>query len=172
MKRTLYLLRHAKSSWDDPDLADVERPLAPRGRRAAATMARHVRMQGFAPELVLCSPSVRTRDTLERVAAGFARAPRVEIVDDLYQASAAELLARLRVLPDELGSAMLVGHHPALPELALALAGSGPMRDQIAEKFPTGALATLAVSGPWHELTPGNARLVAFVKPRELEAQR
>jgi phosphohistidine phosphatase len=171
MTRTLYLLRHAKSSWDDPDLTDRDRPLAPRGRRAVATMAAHVRKQGVAPELVLCSPSVRTRDTLERVAAGFAAAPRVELGEGLYQASAAELLARLRVLPDELGSAMLIGHHPALPELALDLARHGRLRDQIAQKFPTGALATLAVSGPWYELTIGTARLVAFVKPRDLEAR-
>src|SRR5918996_5979084 len=82
MKR-LYLLRHAKSSWDDPTLADHDRPLAPRGRRAAKVMAKHLHRNGIAPELVLCSGSRRTRQTLKRIAPGLGDSAEVQIRSEL-----------------------------------------------------------------------------------------
>src|SRR5262245_9413410 len=78
MKR-LYLLRHAKSSWVDPTLADQDRPLAPRGRRAAKVMATHLRRNGISPELLLCSPSRRTRQTLEGIAASLGKKAEIRI---------------------------------------------------------------------------------------------
>jgi phosphohistidine phosphatase len=98
MKR-LYILRHAKSSWDDPTLADADRPLAPRGRRAAEVMAEHLRRNRIAPQLVLCSPSKRTRQTLARIAPSLGKAARVQIEPELYAASAAALLEMLRRVP-------------------------------------------------------------------------
>lgn len=171
MPKTLYLLRHAKSNWDDPTLADHDRPLAPRGRRASKTIAEHLRREQITPALVLCSSSARTRETLARVSGGFDDASEVQVETDrgLYTASAEELLARLRQVPGEVDSVMLIGHQPAIQGLALALAGAGTQLERLSEKFPTAALATLVVSGAWRELAPGTARLVAFVKPRELE---
>lgn len=171
MPKTLYLLRHAKSSWDDPALADHDRPLAPRGRRASKTIAEHVRRERITPGLVLCSSSVRTRETLARISGGFddASEVRVEIERGLYTATAEELIARLREVPGEVESVMLIGHQPAIQDLALALAGAGKQLERLSEKFPTAALATLLVPGAWDEPVPGTARLVAFVKPRELE---
>ena len=167
MKR-LYLLRHAKSSWDDPTLADLDRPLAPRGRRAAKVMAEHLRREGIAPELVLCSPSRRTRQTLKRLAPGLGRNADVQIEPELSAASAAALLEVLHEVPDELESVMLIGHNPGIQDLALSLAGTGSEIPRLRGKFPTAALATLELSGTWRELAPGSADLVSFVKPKEL----
>jgi phosphohistidine phosphatase len=169
MKR-IYLLRHAKSSWKEPSLPDRERPLAPRGRRAAKAIARHLREQAIDPDLVLCSPARRARETLERIEAGFERGA-VRVEPALYAASADELVALLRATPARAGSVMLIGHNPSLQELALALARPSPEREALAGKFPTAALATLAFSATsWRSLEPGGAELTAFVRPRDLEA--
>ncbi len=172
MPNTLYLLRHAKSSWADSTLADHDRPLAPRGRRASEAIAEHLRRERITPALVLCSSATRARETLQGIAGGFGKAAlmRIEIEDGLYAASAAELLARLHEVQGEVESVMLIGHDPAIRELALSLASGGRLREQLREKFPTAALATLNFRGPWRDLAPGAAQLVAFVKPRELES--
>lgn len=167
MKR-LYLLRHAKSSWDDPTLADHDRPLAPRGRRAARVMAEHLRRKGIAPELVLCSPSRRTRQTLTRLAPALGENADVQLESELYAASAADLLEVLREVPDEVDSLMMIGHNPGVQDLALSLAGRGSEITRVRSKFPTGALATLELDGSWRELAPGSAELVSLVKPKEL----
>jgi phosphohistidine phosphatase len=168
--RRLYLLRHAKSSWNDATLEDHERPLAGRGRRAAKLMAKHLRAEGVCPEIVLCSSAVRTRETLDRLRPALGDATRVEIERELYAASAEALLGRLRRLPPDVESAMLIGHNPGLEELALSLAKGGERRDELAAKYPTAALATLSFEGEdWADLEPGGAQLEAYVKPRELE---
>jgi phosphohistidine phosphatase len=167
MKR-LFLLRHAKSSWDDPELDDHDRPLAPRGRRAAKRMAEYLREEGVAPEVVLCSSARRAQETLERISPALDDGARVLIEPELYGASASELLERLRRLPEGTGSAMLVGHNPAVQDLALSLAGSGSGRAAIEGKYPTAALATLGFEGSWSELGAGAAELVGFVTPKAL----
>jgi phosphohistidine phosphatase len=167
MKR-LYLLRHAKSSWDDPTLADHDRPLAPRGRRAAKVMAKHLRRKGIAPELVLCSPSRRTRQTLTRIAPSMGKSADVQIEPGLYAGSAPVLIEVLHEVPDEVESVMLIGHNPGIQDLALSLARAGPKSARVRSKFPTAALATLEHNGSWRELAPGRAELVSFVKPKEL----
>jgi phosphohistidine phosphatase len=165
--RTLYLLRHAKSSWDDAALADRDRPLAPRGRKAAKLMAEHLRRDGIAPRLVLCSAARRTQETLEEIEPVLAGAD-IEVERDLYGASAGELLERLHQVGDEVESLMLIGHNPSIQTLALNLAGSGDQLDAIGLKYPTGALATLTFGGSWQELGRDGAELAAFVRPRDL----
>ena len=168
--KVLYLLRHAKWSWDDPVLVDHERPLSPRGRRAAARIAEHLNSEGIRPALVLCSSSRRTRQTLELVAAALPDVPR-QVEADLYRADAGSLLRRLQQLPDTAGSVLLVGHNPGLQDLALALAGGGDSETlaRLRAKTPTGALATLAAPVTrWRDLRPRGAELVAFVVPRGL----
>jgi phosphohistidine phosphatase len=154
---TLYLLRHAKSDWSDPSLADRDRPLAGRGRRAAAAMAEHVRSAKVLPALVLCSPAKRTRQTVEAVLPDAA----VEYEDDLYGADVDELISRLRRLPSSVASAMVVAHNPGLHELVERLTGVE------VEKFPTGALATLAVDD-WATLGDRPVELRDIVRPRDL----
>jgi len=166
----LYLLRHAKSSWDDPHLADHDRPLAPRGERAVGAMRKHLAALADGPDLVLCSSARRTKMTLAGVAAALPAGVDTRIEDQLYAASAIQLLARLHDVPDDVGAVMVIGHNPGLEELADLLVGSGDdaAREALAAKFPTGALATLGVTGPWAGLAPATARLEAFVVPRGL----
>ena len=169
--KQLFLLRHAKSSWEDPELADHDRPLAPRGRRAAKLIAKHLRRQGIAPELVLCSSAARTRETLELIAPALGEDVPVQIEDELYAASEQVLLERVREVEDGIESLLLIGHNPGVEQLALLLAGSGEKVAALARKYPTGALATLEFSGLWRELVAGRAELTGFVTPKEL-AQR
>ena len=170
VRHLIYLLRHAKSSWDDPELQDHERPLAKRGRKAVALLHDHLRESGVAPDLVLCSSAVRAIQTLEGVRGGFPPGTRVETEAGLYAASAGSLLGRLRRLPEDTGSVMLVGHNPGLEDLAAELAGDGDpdARAALEAKYPTGGLATLAFEGPWRELGPEDVTLEAFVVPRRL----
>jgi phosphohistidine phosphatase len=155
----LYLLRHAKSSWKHPELPDHDRPLAGRGRRAAKAMAKHIRAEGIAPELVLCSTARRARDTLERIEPALGRRS-VKVERELYGAGVRQLLDRVRRVPSSVESVLLIGHNPGMQDLAAALTGFDG-------KFPTAALATIALPA-WDELE--DAELVAFTKPRDLEA--
>src|SRR4051812_10631728 len=167
MKR-LYVLRHAKSSWDDPALADHDRPLNKRGRAAARSMARHLRREGIEPELVLCSTARRARETLERIEPALGRRA-VHVERELYGAGARALLERVHEVPDRIGSVMLIGHNPGLQELILHLARPAPARREVEAKFPTAALATLRFAGRhWSDLRDGEGDLAAFVRPRDL----
>jgi phosphohistidine phosphatase len=123
--RLLYLLRHAKSSWGDPGLEDRDRPLNSRGRRAARLVAEHLRAEGVSPELVLCSASLRTRQTLAAILPALDGEVEARIEDALYSAGAEELLERLRSVPASTSSVLVIGHNPGLHELALSLAGTG-----------------------------------------------
>ena len=164
---SLYLLRHAKSSWDDPTLADHDRPLAPRGRRDAKLIAKHLRGAGGDPELVLCSSAVRTRETLELLRPALAGAT-VMVEEELYGASSDDLLARVRLVPDPVASVLLIGHNPGLHELALWLATAGEELERLELKFPTAALATLVLATTWSRLAPAGATLEAYVVPKQL----
>ena len=157
--RTLYVLRHAKSDWANAALSDFDRPLAPRGERAVDVLADHVRDAGIKPELVLSSPARRARQTVEAVL------PEAEITfdDELYGASAFELIVRLRRVDAPVSSVMVVGHNPGLHDLVEVLT------DAAIDKYPTGALATLVVSCPWADLDAAVARLESLIRPRELE---
>ena len=170
--KRLFVLRHAKSSWDDPGLDDHERPLAPRGRRAVEALALYLRARDINPELVLCSSSRRTRETLEGIAVG-----GEHIIEPmLYAAGTEEVIDRLRQLPERVSSAMLIGHNPSVQMLVLRLTNhdadgsADPDRDEVKRKFPTGALATLAIDCDWSKLAPGCARLEAFTSPKGFSA--
>jgi phosphohistidine phosphatase len=166
--KRLYLFRHAKSSWDDATLADHERPLAPRGRKAAKRLARWLVENEVRPELVLCSTATRARETLEWIEPGLG-SPAVSFEDALYGAAAESLLARLRDVSDEIADVLLVGHNPGLADLCLLLARAGPDRARVEANLPTGALAVLeAEVGRWSELEPGCAQLTKLVLAREL----
>jgi phosphohistidine phosphatase len=166
--RTLFLLRHAKSSWADPTLADHDRPLAPRGRRAAKRIADHVRSEAVRPRLVLCSSARRAQETLTELRPALGDHAEV-ITEDLYGADAGEILHRLGEVDQNIASVMIVGHNPGLHDLALELTGDGDAAaiSQLHTKFPTGALATLHLgSTRWDELAAGQAYLASLVVPR------
>lgn len=173
--KTLHLLRHAKSSWDDPDQNDLDRPLAPRGARAATLMGRHLRARGFRPASILCSAARRAVDTLGIVlsrmdAAGMDEVP-VRYERGLYLAGDRILLERLRRMEDGYDDVLLVGHNPDLQNLALALAGNGEpeVMARIVAKYPTAGFATLTFDiARWRDVAPGRGTLVEFVVPRSL----
>jgi phosphohistidine phosphatase len=160
-ERRLYLVRHAKSSWKEAGIADHDRPLAPRGKRASKAMAAWLREHRVVPEMVLCSTATRAQQTFKRLDL----APRhLHVERELYGADAATILARLRDVPGRIGSVMVIGHNPGLEDLTRVLTGDG------LEKFPTGALAALVVRDrSWGDLERDGAELVDFVRPRDLD---
>jgi phosphohistidine phosphatase len=168
--RTLVLLRHLKSAWDAPGLADHDRPLAPRGHRAGERIRRHLEQAGVSPQLVLCSSAVRAVETWQAVRDALPDDLQLQIEDGLYLASSESLLARLNDVPGTVDTVLVVAHNPGIGNLALGLAGTGDADavDRMAEKYPTGGLATLAFEGSWAALTWGDAELLEFVVPREL----
>ncbi len=170
--KTLYLLRHAKSSWSDNGLRDHDRPLAKRGKEATAVLAAHIAAAGVAPAIVLCSTARRAQETLDGVKSALDDDVAVWSDEGLYGADSDDLLAVLRELPGTVPSAMIVGHNPGLQDLAIELAGDGDQRAlaRLHGKFPTGALATLRVPETWASLAPGRATLEGLVVPRELPA--
>ncbi|HSS09907.1 MAG TPA: histidine phosphatase family protein [Acidimicrobiales bacterium] len=167
----MYLLRHAKSSWDEPDLDDHDRPLAPRGRRAATRIGRHLRELGVQPDEVLCSTAKRARQTLELVRPFIDQDVPVHIEEGIYSADSARLLQRLRLVSPDVDAVMLIGHNPSIQELALTLVGPADNKGhRLAQKFPTAGLAALvAPIDEWAALGGGKASLDWFVAPRELD---
>lgn len=129
--------------------------------------AEHLRRLGIAPELVLCSAAVRTRETLDRIRPTLPTS-KLTFEDELYAAGVDALLARIRRVPETVESVMLIGHNPGLHELALLLASSGDELERLEAKFPTAALATLALTSPWGRVAPGDATLAAYVVPKQL----
>ena len=170
--KTLYLMRHGKSAWDDPSLDDHDRPLAPRGRKAARLVGHRLKDNGARIGLVLCSTAVRAADTADRLLEVM-DAPDIPVERErgLYLCGARVLLERLRDAPDSVSSLMLIAHNPDLHDLALELTGSGEERDRdaLAEKFPTGACAVLLFEcAHWADLDIGAGRLADFILPRKL----
>jgi phosphohistidine phosphatase len=167
--KTVHLLRHAKSSWDDPGLSDHERPLAPRGTRAAGLLARYLAAQGTSVDLVLCSTALRARQTLELVLGSLGPNPKVRMEQGLYRADEYALWQRLAEVRDTFGSVLVVGHNPAIHGLATLLVGRGDPStvDQMRRKFPTAALATITVPvDSWRDLEEGGGTLRSFVRPK------
>ena len=165
--RRLILLRHAKSDW--PDVPDQDRPLAKRGRRDAPVIGRWLRDHGYQPDTVICSAARRTRQTWELVARELGGSPSVTFEPRAYAANAMTLLYLVRELPATSRSALLVGHNPAITELAASLLGP-PDGDRPALRFPTGAVAILDVPGDWAGLSPSQARLRDYTTPAELRS--
>lgn len=169
---TLALLRHAKSSWDDPGRDDFHRPLAERGHDAAPRMGRWMAAHGIAPDFVLCSTAERTRATLDLVLPQLAPpVPPVRLLGELYLASARELLACVHAVEPGPRVLLVVGHNPGLHRLALLLVGQGN-REQIGAlrlKLPTAGLVVLRFAGPrWRDVAAGAGELRAFASPRRL----
>jgi len=165
----LHLLRHAKSSWDG-DADDHGRPLNKRGRETARLIGESLPRAIGALDLVLCSSALRTRETAELTLAGFARAPLVLYEDELYLASAATLLQRLRQLDEEVGSVMVIGHNPGLHELAVALAapGSSGFSTLANGKFPTGVRTRFVIATSWADIDGMRHRLIDYVTVKSL----
>lgn len=161
MKR-LILLRHAKSSWDDPSLNDFERPLNERGRRAAPLVGRFMRKQKVCPDLILCSPAERTRQTVALVAVAAGLDAPVRYDERIYEATAARLAEVVSQAEEGAGEVLLVGHNPGMEELLELLTGE-------ARRMPTAALASIRLDiDRWAKLRERAGRLEWHVKAKEL----
>lgn len=168
-------MRHAKSSWDDPVLDDFDRPLGPRGRKAARRMGGYIEREGLTPDLVVCSAARRAHETWRLAREEIGGEVRSNVTRSLYLASPDRLLRAIRRAPDGAGRLLVIAHNPGIQELAVRLdadaddgRGSGPSAGMRA-KFPTAALAVLSIDArSWSETAGGRARLVKFVCPRRV----
>lgn len=169
--RNLLILRHAKSDWHGPAVRDFDRPLSKRGRRAAAAMGAYMAENCPVPDLVLCSAARRATETWQIIEDCWPSAPKARYARELYNASADALLLLLNGMANDIRGVALIGHHPGFDGLAIGLSAdqdSDAVND-MRMKYPTGALAQLSFDGAWKELRPEAAKLVRFVKPRELD---
>jgi phosphohistidine phosphatase len=170
--KTLTLLRHAKSGWDSPIARDFDRSLNARGRKAARAMGREMKRLGLGFDLILASPAARITETLNELAQGYGGAAATAFDEHIYLAPVETLLEIVRGADDANGRLLIVGHNPGMEQLALLLAGSGPLRDSVAVKYPTGALAELRFEAPrWRDGAPGSGRLERFIRPRDLDPE-
>ena len=171
--KKLTLLRHAKSDWNDPVSRDFDRPLNRRGMKAARRMGEWMRSQRLDFDTVLASPALRVVETLDHLAAGLGR-PMAPIFNErIYLASAVTLIDVLRE-SDGLGDhVLLVGHNPGLEDLVFELAGDtvdSPIADDVATKFPTGAVVEMEFPcESWSDLDGSKGHLIRFTRPRDLD---
>ena len=168
---TLTLFRHAKSSWDFPNLDDFDRPLNERGEKAAPRMAAFLAENDLVPDLVLCSSSQRTRQTLHLALPSWKPKPKIDYSEALYHATAPTMLAILRDTPAKAKHVMIIGHNPGMESFATQLIGSGDKKDRmaIATKFPTAAAAVIAFDAKsWADIETGRGALQLFMTPRQL----
>ena len=169
--KTLTLLRHAKSGWDDPALRDFDRALNAKGKRAAALIGGYLRGSGAAFDHVVASPAVRVVETLAQVETGYGRTLAPAWDRRIYLASAVTLLDVVHDVPPAAAHVLLVGHNPGLEDLALWLVpdSAEPARVALEAKYPTATIAEIEFEGEWVDLAPGAAHLARFVRPRDLD---
>ena len=169
--KTIFLLRHAKSSWADDSLSDHDRPLNSRGRGAAPRVGAHMQAAGYLPDLVLCSTATRTRQTLDAILSELEVDPAIEFQEDLYLAGPGEMLDMVRSVPDTVESVLLVSHNPGTGMLADGLSGEG-LRESVQSMragFPTAGLAIIELRvDRWKDVENGCGSLTEFVRPRDL----
>jgi len=166
--KVLTLLRHAKSEWDDPSLTDFQRPLSRRGREAARAMGREMHGLGLAFDCIIASPAARVTETIGGLEESYgALSPRYE--ERVYLASTETLLELIRAASDASATLLLVGHNPGMERLALMLSRGGALHDQVAEKYPTGALAEIRFEADhWRDVRENGGKLERFLRPRDL----
>ncbi len=163
--KTLMLLRHAKSSWKDSEIADHDRPLNKRGKKTAPQMGRLLSAEGLVPDLILSSTAVRARETAEAVAKASSCKGPIELLESLYLATAGKLLSEASShAPDSVGRLLLVGHNPGMEDLVEMLSGKR-------EAFPTAALAVFEVGiDAWNALELGvKAKLAKVYRPKDID---
>lgn len=171
--KTVTLLRHAKSDWNDSVSRDFDRPLNGRGKRAARQMGLWAREQDLHFDSIVASPALRVTETLDHFLEAYGHHVDTRWDRRIYLASSATLIDVLRDLPDSLESVLMVGHNPGLEDMVLdTVPDGGPdaLREAVEAKYPTAAIATLTfAAGRWAEIARP-AKLTAFVRPRDLDA--
>jgi phosphohistidine phosphatase len=170
--KQLTLLRHAKSSWDDPVQRDFDRPLNQKGLRAARTMGDYAKREGLSWDHAVSSPAVRCIETLDGFWSGYGRTLKPAWDRRIYLASCMTLLDVVNETPDEANTLLMCGHNPGLEDLVLMLVPDDgeALRDSLEAKYPTGSLAVMEFDGPWSDLAARKAKLTRFTRPRDLDA--
>ncbi|GHF13132.1 phosphohistidine phosphatase [Kordiimonas sediminis] len=171
--KKIFLLRHAKSDWEDMTQDDFSRPLNARGRQASSDMGRYFLAQGIEPDMVLCSSAARTRETEARLKQACNGGWDCQFLDDLYLAPSHSMLQTLRGVPDDFASVLLIGHNPGIHDLAMQLVKDGEKVDManLARKYPTCTLSAIKVPvSSFADLTIRKGRLNRFVRPKDLDA--
>jgi len=171
--KTLYLLRHAKSSWSEPELADFDRPLNKRGRKARYAMAQYMDDKGYIPEIIICSTAKRAAMTLDAIRPVAGKTCEIRMDDGLYLADPKALAHRIEQIDPGINSVLMIGHNPGLHMLALALAQPATSEDYggLQIKYPTAALCVLrARQEKWAPVEPKSYELLDFTVPRSLVA--
>lgn len=167
MKR-LILTRHAKSAWDDPTMADHDRPLNERGKAAAADLGQWLASRDYIPQEVLCSDAERTRKTWSGIAPALPGTPILELKPALYHAASDVMLAVLKHARAD--TVMMIGHNPGIADFAARLVAHPPINPDFA-RYPTGAtLVVDFISDDWSNVSFGSGATVDFVIPREIDA--
>jgi phosphohistidine phosphatase len=162
--KTLLLLRHAKSSWNDSALADHDRPLNKRGQRDGPRMGALVREQRLTPDVIISSDAVRAHMTAEAVAEATRFTGKILLDHLLYMAGPDDILAVLRTVPEtNAGTVMIVGHNPGLEELIVQLTGEQ-------QDLPTAALAQMVLPiDQWCDLEASTrGTILGLWRPKEL----
>ena len=158
--KTLFVLRHAKSSWDDASLADFDRPLNDRGKRAAPFMGRLMAERGLTPEAIVCSPAVRARETAKLVRDAGKITAEINFDERIYEASPQTLKQVVAATDDAHASAMIVGHNPGMEGFIRLLTGR-------MEAMPTAALAVIDLDiDRWQDIGTGG-RLRKIIRPKD-----
>lgn len=171
MRKTLYILRHAKAEAGSVTRDDHQRTLTDRGLAAAETMGKYMMRHGIQPDKILCSTAERAMTTWERVQEAYKKPPPVEYSEKLYLASANEILRIVAETPEATTQVLLVGHNPGLHQLCLKLAKEGEeeLLNTLTLKFPTCALAAIAFDGHWKEIAKARGLLTRFITPKVIE---
>lgn len=172
-QKTLYILRHAKAETGSASQDDHQRTLNERGIEACDIMGKYMFRHHIQPDRVLCSTAERTSETWTRLQPSFKQPPALEYSEQLYLASANEILKVIAQVPDTVGSLMIVGHNPGLHQLSLKLskAGDESLIDTLALKFPTCSLATINLGAvSWRDVAQARGELRGFVTPKMLSS--
>ena len=160
--KTLYVLRHAKSSWDDCSLSDFERPLNERGIKTAPLMGKEMKKNGFIPEIIVCSTAKRAEQTAKLVKETAEFKEEIKFEEAIYEASVTTLLHIVSKVDNEFGSALIVGHNPGFENLVRVLTGK-------IEAMPTAGLAVIDLKiENWNEINAESGNLREFIRPKEL----
>jgi phosphohistidine phosphatase len=163
----LYLLRHAKSSWKEPGLDDHDRPLNKRGRQSAKIMAKYLSRAEIKTDLVICSTTTCAKQTLDPIAKAI-NPSKIILERKVFVGAQHELWEQLWNIPKGTKSVLLIGHNPALQNLALELAQTGKPLPLAGDKFPTCAMASFRFRGAWKALEPHAAELISFITPKTI----
>jgi phosphohistidine phosphatase len=169
MKR-LAVLRHAKSSWDNANLDDFDRPLNDRGWKAARRMGRELKQRGMRFDLVLASTAVRVRETIDGVQHNFEFGARIKFDQQIYLASEELLLALVRDVSEAIERPLLVGHNPGLERLLTRLTtDDADLGNGVVQTFPTCAFAVVELPvHSWAQVEPSSGKMLELILAKEL----